>query len=127
MAAIVGINSGCGPRTVVHRRNQPIQSKPALYKPLLHFHSHLKTVVHKQQGGVLQLQRWVWHVLAPTYQGNQMKSWLGPQINISGLSVISDQIREETRTAHAPHFAHLDIHKTTGNGIDLKRSRMIKK
>ena len=117
MAAIVGISSGCGPRTVMHRRNQPIKSKPALYKPLLHFHSHLKTAVHKQQGGVPQSQRWVWHVLAHTYQGIQKKSWLGPQINISGLLVICNRIWEETRTAHTPNFAHLDIHKTTGNGI----------
>ena len=74
MAAIVGNNSGHGPRTVVHRRNQPIKSKPALYKPLLHFHSHLKIAVHKQQGEVLQSQRWVWHMLVHTYQGIQNKS-----------------------------------------------------
>ena len=111
MAAIVGISSGHGCQTVVHRRNQPIKSKPALYRPLLHFHSHLKTAVHKQQGGVLQSQRWVWHVL-----GIQKKSWLGLQINVSELLVICDRIWEET---HSPHtqFAHLDILKTTGNGI----------
>ena len=117
MAAIVGISSVRGPRTVLHCRNQPIKSNPALYKPLLHFHSHLKTAVHKQQGGVLQSQRWVWHVLAHTYQGIQKKSWLGLQINVSGLLVICDRIREETCTAHTLNFAHLDIHKTTGNGI----------
>ena len=117
MAAIVGINSGRGSRTVVHHRNQPIKSKPAPYKPLLYFHSHLKTAVHKQQGGVLQSQRWVWHVLAHTYQGIQKKSWLGPQINVSGLLVICDRIQEETCTAHTPDFAYLYIHKTTGNGI----------
>ena len=116
MAAIVSINSGHGPRTVVHRRNKPIKSKPALYKPLLHFHSHLKTAVHKQQGGVLQSQRWVWHVLVHTYQGIQ-KSWLRLQMNVSELLVICNQIREEMHTAHTANFAHLDIHKTTGNGI----------
>ena len=114
---MVGISSGCGRRTVVHRRNQPIKSKPAQYKPLLHIHSHLKTALHKQQGGVLQSQRWVWHVLAHTYQGIQKKSWLGLQIDVSGLLVICDRIREEMRTTHTPDFAHLDIHKTTGNGI----------
>ena len=117
MAAIVGINGGRGSRTVVRRRNQPIKSKPVLYKPLLHFHSHLKTAVHRQQGGVLQSQRWVWHVLAHTYQGIQKKSCLGLQINVSGLLVICDRIREEMCTAHTPDFVHLDIHKTTGNGI----------
>ena len=117
MAAIVGISSGRGHRTVVHHRNQPVKSKPALYKPLLHIHSHLKTAVHKQQGGVLQSQSWVWQVLAHTYQGIQKKRWLGPQINVSGLLVICDWICEETHTAHAPDFAHWDIPKTTGNGI----------
>ena len=117
MAAIVGISSGCGHQTVVHRRNQPIKNKPALYKPLLHIHSHLKTAIHKQKGEVLQSRRWVWHVLAHTYQGIQKKSWLGPQINVSGLLVICDPIWEEMRTAHTPDFAHLDIPKTTGNGI----------
>ena len=117
MAAIVGNNSGCGPRTVVHHRNQPNKSKPALYKPLLHFHSHLKIAIHKQQGGAPQPQRWVWHVLVHTYQGIQKKSRLGPQINVTGLLVICDQIWEETCTAHTPNFVHLDIHKITGNGI----------
>ena len=97
---MVGISSGCGRRTVVHRRNQPIKSKPAQYKPLLHIHSHLKTALHKQQGEVLQSQRRVWHVLTHTYQGIQNKSWLGPQINISGLLVICDWIWED---AHSPH------------------------
>ena len=117
MAAIVYINSGRGPRTAVHHRKQPIKRKPAMYKPLLHFHSHLKTAVHKQQDGVLQSQRWVRYVMAHTYQGIQKKSWLGPQMNIAGLLVICDWIQEEMHTAHTPTFAHLDIHKTTGNGI----------
>ena len=56
-------------------------------------------------------------MLAHTYQGIQKKSWLGPQINVSGLLVICDWIWEETRIAHTPDFAHLDITKTTGNGI----------
>ena len=118
VVAIVGVNSGRGPRTVVRHRNQPIESKPALYKPLLHFRSNLKTAAHKQQGGVLQSQKWVWHVLAHTYQGIQKKRWLGLQINVPGLLlVICDRIREEMRTTHTPNFAHLDIHKITGNCI----------
>ena len=102
MAAIVGISSGRSPRTAVHHRNQPIKSKPALYKPLLHFHSNLKTAVHKQQGGVLQSQRWVWHVLTHTYQGIQKRSWLGPQINISGLLVTCDWIWEDAHSRPHP-------------------------
>ena len=42
MAAIVGIVSRCGLRIEARRRNQPNKSKLALYKPLLHFYSHLK-------------------------------------------------------------------------------------
>ena len=42
MAAIVGIDSRHGLRMEAHRRNQPNKSKLALYKPLLHFYSHLK-------------------------------------------------------------------------------------
>ena len=103
MAAIVGISSGRGPRTVVHRRNQPIKSKPALYKPLLHFHSHLKAAVHKQQDGVLQSQRRVWHLLAHTYQDIQKKRWLGPQINVSGLGGISIMQPVSGRDVHSPH------------------------
>ena len=41
----------------------------------------------------------------------------GPQKNVSGLLVICDRIQEEMCTTHTPNFAHLDIHKTTGNGI----------
>ena len=74
---MVGISSGCCRRTVVHRRNQPIKSKPAQYKPLLHIHGHLKTAVHKQQGGVLQSQRWVWHVLTHTIKAFKTKDGLG--------------------------------------------------
>ena len=42
MAALVGIASRYGLRIEVHGRNQPIKSKLALYKPLLHFYSHSK-------------------------------------------------------------------------------------
>ena len=41
-AAIVGIDSRRGLRIEVHCRNQPNKSKVALYKPLLHFYSHVK-------------------------------------------------------------------------------------
>ena len=41
MAPIVGIVSSCGLRNEARRRNQPIKSKLALYKPLLHFYSQL--------------------------------------------------------------------------------------
>ena len=42
MAAIFGINSRRGLRIEACHRNQPNKSKVALYKPLLHFYSHLK-------------------------------------------------------------------------------------
>ena len=42
MAAIVGIDSRRGLRIEAHCRNQSNKSKLALYKPLLHFYSHLK-------------------------------------------------------------------------------------
>ena len=42
MVAIVGIISRCNLRNEVRCRNQPNKSKLALYKPLLHFYSHLK-------------------------------------------------------------------------------------
>ena len=42
MAAIVGIVSRRGLRIEARRRSQPNKSKPALYKPLLRLHSHLK-------------------------------------------------------------------------------------
>ena len=42
MAAIVSIISRCGLRNEAHHRNQPNKSELALYKPLLHFSSHLK-------------------------------------------------------------------------------------
>ena len=42
MAAIVGIISRRDLRNEVRCRNQPSKSKLALYKPLLHFYSHLK-------------------------------------------------------------------------------------
>ena len=42
MAAIDGIVSRRGLRNKAHHRNQPNKSKLALYKPLLHFYSHLK-------------------------------------------------------------------------------------
>ena len=42
MAAIVSIDSRLGLRIEAHCRNQPNKSKLALYKPLLHFYSHLK-------------------------------------------------------------------------------------
>ena len=42
MAAIVGIISRRGLTIEVCCRNQPNKSKLALYKPLLHFYSHLK-------------------------------------------------------------------------------------
>ena len=42
MAAIVNIDSRHGLRIEAHHRNQPNKSKLALYKPLLHFYSHLK-------------------------------------------------------------------------------------
>ena len=114
MAAIAGKNSGRGPRTIVHRRNQPTKSQPALYKPLLHFHSHLKISIHKQQAGVPQSQRWYgmhWHTHIKV--SKEELAWAADK----HLWVICDQIREETCTAHTPDFVHLDILKTTGNGI----------
>ena len=42
MAAIVSITSRQGLRIEAHCRNQPNKNKVALYKPLLHFYSHLK-------------------------------------------------------------------------------------
>ena len=42
MAALVGIDSRCVLRIEVRHRNQPYKNKLALYKPLLHFYSHLK-------------------------------------------------------------------------------------
>ena len=42
MAAILSIVTRHGLRIEVHHRNQPNKSKLALYKPLLHFYSHLK-------------------------------------------------------------------------------------
>ena len=42
MAPIVGIISRSGLRNEAHHRNQPIKSKLALHKPLLHIYSHLK-------------------------------------------------------------------------------------
>ena len=42
MAAIFGIISRRGLRNQVHHRNQPNKNKLVLYKPLLHFYSHLK-------------------------------------------------------------------------------------
>ena len=42
MADVVGIISRRGLRNKVHRRNQHNKSKLMLYKPLLHFYSHLK-------------------------------------------------------------------------------------
>ena len=42
MAAIVGIISRHGLRNESRHRNQPNKSKLALYKPLLHFYSHVK-------------------------------------------------------------------------------------
>ena len=42
MAAIVNIISRRGLAIKAHCRNQPNKSKLALYKPLLHFYSHLK-------------------------------------------------------------------------------------
>ena len=42
MAAVVGIISRRGLKIEVHHRNQPNKSKLVLYKPLLHFYSHLK-------------------------------------------------------------------------------------
>ena len=42
MAVIVSIIGRCGLRNEVHHRNPPNKSKLALYKPLLHFYSHLK-------------------------------------------------------------------------------------
>ena len=42
MASIVGIVSRHGLRNEAHRRNQPSKSKLVLYRPLLHFHSHVK-------------------------------------------------------------------------------------
>ena len=42
MAAIVGIVNKHGLRNEARRRNQCNKSKLALYKPLLHFYSHLK-------------------------------------------------------------------------------------
>ena len=42
MAAIVSIVTRCGLRIEAPHRNQTNKSKLALYKPLLHFYSHLK-------------------------------------------------------------------------------------
>ena len=42
MAALVGITSRYGLRIEVRGSIQPIKSKLALYKPLLHFYSHSK-------------------------------------------------------------------------------------
>ena len=42
MAAIVGIVGRHGLRIEPCHRNQPNKSKLTLYKPLLHFYSHLK-------------------------------------------------------------------------------------
>ena len=42
MAAVVGIISRRGITIEAYHRNQPNKSKLALYKPLLHFYSHLK-------------------------------------------------------------------------------------
>ena len=42
MAAIIGIVSSHGLRFEACCRNQPNKSKLAVYKPLLHFYSHLK-------------------------------------------------------------------------------------
>ena len=42
MAAVVGIVSGRDVSIHTRCRNQPNKSKPALYKPLLHYNSHLK-------------------------------------------------------------------------------------
>ena len=42
MAAVVGIISRHGLTIIAHHRSQPNESKLALYKPLLHFYSHLK-------------------------------------------------------------------------------------
>ena len=42
MAAIVGTVSRFGLRNKAHHRNQPKKRKLALYKPILHFYSHLK-------------------------------------------------------------------------------------
>ena len=42
MAAIVNIDSRHGLRIEAHHRNQPNKSRLGLYKPLLHFYSHLK-------------------------------------------------------------------------------------
>ena len=42
MAAIIGIVSRRGLTIEVRCRNQPNKRKLALYKPLLHFYSHLK-------------------------------------------------------------------------------------
>ena len=42
IAAIVGISSRRGLNIEACRRNQPNNSKLALYKPLLHFYNHLK-------------------------------------------------------------------------------------
>ena len=43
MAAVVGIDSGSSDVSIYTRSgNQPNKSKLALYKPLLHYNSHLK-------------------------------------------------------------------------------------
>ena len=42
MAAVVSIISRCGFRIESHFRIQPNKSKPVMYKPWIHFSSHLK-------------------------------------------------------------------------------------
>ena len=42
MAAVVGIGSGRDVSVDTRRRSYPSKGKLALYKPLLHYNSHLK-------------------------------------------------------------------------------------
>ena len=77
-----------------------------------------KTAIHKQQGGVLYAVTKMGVAIAGTRVLKHSKEELAWAAD-KRLWVISNMQPDagKTYTAHTPDFAHLDIHKTTGNGI----------
>ena len=74
MVAIVGIISMHGLRIEVRCRNQPNESKLALYKPLLHLYSHLTHlyISIKTKRFIIQ----VYVVCVGIHMSRHLKEWL---------------------------------------------------